>query len=1224
MPTQDNTTTMTKLSKAKRAPSKSPTESKPMSNKRRTPLKSKGQHFFNDTTHMQDGWQFSDSGNPNDDDFFQSMINQSEGSSSGSEKMENMNAKTPKAMYQEKWPTPRQATSPHKMETSDEENYIPVTDVNTAKEEPKRKRTDSPKEIEVIEIVESIEDDEIAEHKNETKKPAKKKQSVEEKAQSCITSYITSPTTDNPTKKKKKKGSPKPKKVKKRNQKSTQREEEYVDKADKTLDGGKRSNNEKGQNKSIKKKPSTEKSENKKMKNKENKSSNEEEKHNSTANDKTSQGVNWDTNEEQMESPSTLKSALKKDQSKAETKQKKMQPLRIDTDNNDEEEGSVATQKANQYQEGKETTTTQEDCTNTISSDTTTKNQTKEEESLIVEPINVRCQFSFVMKSIDHEKIAQQVQGTEKIDESAFSRIRTPLLEVFQQIKKIDENAKLMKWSDKKEFKTLDSTNDTEFPSDPAELALYFPGLRPKQTSGRVFVRVRIHSPERKENIVSEMVEWARLYSINFNKCVVQTESAEIAGWLLYSSQYMDTDHMASFLQSKTGFEWGLRLGAITNSDKNIAYKDRVKAMILYVPSGMGNQGANQASNYFSSKEYIPEVHGIEERYQFVPPEQKVAGPTGKKMFLQYVERQRAHQQLLKGHFCNLFAKDIDTSIMDKREKIAVSIREMVLNIYTAPDSDFNTPPYLFVSVDFTPDSKRQFFDGRPGPGGPGYIFSFYSKYQGEAIQMIQGLGRYVRSTYSRRIAAKAFTKTHFLGNEGWYWDIDNHKFITPEETRLENNLCKDMNHLIVNSVAQASRESEREALQAKNNNPNEAVGPTDEQVSDKERNNQNQSIPNTTTVTKPGSNQETNTSNTITSQKKTGETNGKTTNAMHQPKEGKLQTAMVLVRNQLDGEDSIIKEKDIEMLRATADRDDDSLDSTTAIVRKDVPHIEYNNRGDSESASAASSLTFGTATGNESISIKETSSKDYSSIVSKDPSTIDSIIGNASSLMGSIATTGKDTVMKMVNSDKSVSKKLSTTQAYFQSQIRRLLAEEKKALIALKKADQTKSIDNTNISNEKIPTMSENYNKEEKIPETNKTTINNKTKSDQQVTREDSDYDSEDEETSSEDETSDDDSSSEDESRLKKQDGNSYDSSEEADDEDESDDKMDEEKAYTEYGSRSDDRDNYNDANDDNKENKEITQKTNPDNTYANKGSQSNKSRCEKQADSFDVSNNK
>ncbi len=1154
---------MTNPSKAKRAPSKSPTESKPMSNKRRTPLKSKGQHFFNDTTQMQDGWQFSDSGNPNDDDFFQSMINQSEGSPSGSERMENMNAKTPKEMYQEKWPTPQQSTSPHKMETSDEENYIPVTNADTAKEEQKRKRVASPKEIEVIDIAESTEDDEIVEYKDETKKPATKKQSVEEKAQSSITSYITSTTTNNPTTKKKKKGSPKTKKVKKRNQKATQREKQYVDKADKMADGSK------------------------------------------------------------MESPSNIKSALKKDQSEAETKQKKMQTLRIDTDNNDEEEGSVATQKANQYQEVKETTTTQEDCTNTISSDTTTKNQTKEEESMVVEPINVRCQFSFVIKSIDHEKIAQQVQGTEKIDESAFSRIRTPLLEVFQQIKKIDENAKLMKWSDKKEFKTLDSTNDSDFPSDPAELALYFPGLRPKQTSGRVFVRVRIHSPQRKENIVSEMVEWARLYSINFNKCVVQTESAEIAGWLLYSSQYMDTDHMASFLQSKTGFEWGLRLGAITNSDKNIAYKDRVKAMILYVPSGMGNQGANQASNYFSSKEYIPEVHGIEERYQFVPPEQKVAGPAGKKMFLQYVERQRAHQQLLKGHFCNLFAKDIDTSIMDKREKIAVSIREMVLNIYTAPDSDFNIPPYLFVSVDFTLDSKRQFFDGRPGPGGPGYIFSFYSKYQGEAIQMIQGLGRYVRSTYSRSIAAKAFTKTHFLGNEGWYWDIDNHKFITPEETRLENNLCKDMNHLIVNSVAQASREAEREALQAKNNNPNEAVGPTDEQVSDKESNNQTQSAPNTTTVTKTGSNQETNPSNTITSQKKT-ETNEKTANASHQPKEGTLQTSMVLVQNQLDGEDSIIKEKDIEMLRATTDRDDDSLDSTTAIVRKDVPHIEYNNRGDAESASAASSLTFGTATGNESISTKETTSKDHSSMESKDPSTINLIIGNASSLMGSIATTGKDTVMKMVNSDKSVSKKLSTTQAYFQSQIRKLLAEEKKALIALKEADQMRRIDNTNISNEKIPTMSENYSTEEKIPEINKTTINNKTKSGQQVTKEDSDYDSEDEETSSEDESSDDDSSSEDESRLQKQDGNSYDSSEEADDEDDSDEKMDEEKASTEDGSRSDDRDNYNDANDDKKENKEINQKTNPDNTYANKGSQNNKSRCEKQADSFDVSNNK
>ena len=61
----------------------------------------------------------------------------------------------------------------------------------------------------------------------------------------------------------------------------------------------------------------------------------------------------------------------------------------------------------------------------------------------------------------------------------------------------------------------------------------------------------------------------------------------------------------------------------------------------------------------------------------------------------------------------------------------------------------------LFHSVDFNGDSGKLWLGNTTGPGGSCHVFTFYNKVQSEAIQMIRGLGMYVRRMYRTRVAQK-------------------------------------------------------------------------------------------------------------------------------------------------------------------------------------------------------------------------------------------------------------------------------------------------------------------------------------------------------------------------------------------------------------------------------------------------------------------------------------
>ena len=73
-----------------------------------------------------------------------------------------------------------------------------------------------------------------------------------------------------------------------------------------------------------------------------------------------------------------------------------------------------------------------------------------------------------------------------------------------------------------------------------------------------------------------------------------------------------------------------------------------------------------------------------------------------------------------------------------------LNLRDIILNIKV---QEVNSPlrgTYLFHAVDFVGDTAKLWIDNQLGPGGACFVFSYYKQNQGEAIQMIRGLGRYV------------------------------------------------------------------------------------------------------------------------------------------------------------------------------------------------------------------------------------------------------------------------------------------------------------------------------------------------------------------------------------------------------------------------------------------------------------------------------------------------
>ncbi len=712
---------------------------------------------------------------------------------------------------------------------------------------------------------------------------------------------------------------------------------------------------------------------------------------------------------------------------------------------------------------------------NTINSDKTSRYQTRTEENVIVEPINVRYQMTVLVEEPELTEVMEQVDDNNKASKDAdvlnWTRNRGILWEFLNYMFSTDNDSMLLQWSDNKSFKPLcrNGENENEVPKHHMIWQLYFDGLRYNLESGKMFVNIRIHTPNSMGYLEEKLYEYCNLRGRLFRRCVVQAEVAEAIGWLLYTSGYTDWEHLAQFLRRRTGFEWGLRLGLVTNDDSNMDYRYRVKAMFLYVDRKIDLAGINQATNIFAAKDILPDLLGIDDIYRFVPKQKRVSTPAAQESYTKYVNRQRSHQTNLRAYFCNIFEVSIDLPLRT-RDGPSISIREMVLNIPVRSVNDSASGAKLFFALDFTSDSRKQYFEGRRGPGGPGHIFSFYDSYEEEALAMVQGLGRYIRAIYGKHVAKRAFTLQHFSGNEGWKWDHRTRTFTTPQATHMERNLLHDSNAALLLRMQREEDERRREIEEAvaaataeaaaaryqqnrdadnQSVNPNEAVGVSQEPS-------QPPPTPPVRQLTRHE--REAAAAAAVASASAPGVARAQQLTAPSESSVG-------------NGKDSIVEEKKRHLAAMLHNRDDDSLNSTSMPVDGIIPNIQYNST-QTDNASTTSSLT------NNTTATIPDGDKKMAAVPSQEDNSLassKSSAGTFSSLLNdidSVTTIGQDTLVGILKKNINITEKKAATKRYLQAHIKKIVGLQSEFMSSLdqegaahKEKIRKKALENAKIS---------------------------------------------------------------------------------------------------------------------------------------------------------------
>ena len=449
-----------------------------------------------------------------------------------------------------------------------------------------------------------------------------------------------------------------------------------------------------------------------------------------------------------------------------------------------------------------------QDDINTISSDTTSHYKNHEEANKEEAPPSTRYQIGF---QIDDEDLDTLLQECANLDDDnnefpdTLSKTKALITSFFKQAKSLDNDFAIISWADASTFDMIKSIDD--IPSDTVKFASFCKGFRPRQTSGRMYLRLRLHAPTIGQTALDHgMTEWSRLSGCTFYKTVIQAENATPIGWFVYSSQHSNLNSLMSHLGVKTGYEWGYKLGACTAADSmetdpetdeqvRTQWKDRVKALFIYVPHDKAMEAKLVIANLMeiNSSTVSKQIPELSDKFLFMHPERQMSDEPSKQYYQQIVTKHISHCKHLRISIANIFDQPIDQPIVTRTQDY-ISLRQLVLSIrVTDKKSDFFNAS-LFHGLDFTEDSGKVYLNGLPGPGGPAYIFSFYEPMAAAAEEMIQGLGVYAGRIYGNRAMNPCFTESHWKGNQGWQWNRKEGLFLTPATRQREANLRFDPN----------------------------------------------------------------------------------------------------------------------------------------------------------------------------------------------------------------------------------------------------------------------------------------------------------------------------------------------------------------------------------------------------------------------------------------------
>ena len=479
-------------------------------------------------------------------------------------------------------------------------------------------------------------------------------------------------------------------------------------------------------------------------------------------------------------------------------------------------------------EEKEEASLSSEDSENTIKSEQTTVQMSKEELKKVRELPSTRYQFSFLIEDMTLAELKEEHEGKQTKNKDPATLIKRMLDILYAQLLYFDPQFKLLSWSSnhKKGPTYMKLGKSKAMPNNALFLKKYFDGLNLRRKSGRMYIRFRFHSTQ-QDKVYMDMKEWANAEGHRLSECVIQTENSTNIGWLVYSSQYTDTEYLKCLIMDELGFEVGFKLSAITNTDtwedeeqkKLTEWKNRKKALSVHVDTECANAAVAGIAKLFepiSLSTQLTYNTTVKDKFLFTRPEYTIPREHCLK-YKKLINRQSAHSKRLMADLNNDIIVDLDMIISSTAHNISkTTLRSLILNIRsTSSPQTYNM--LLFQGIDFTPNSKEVWINGIKGQGGPAHIFSFYSIFEAEARMMIRGLGTFLSAYHGYRNIYKCFSEDHWNGTTNWKWDRKNNVFKTPEVRQIKANVIYDPNAKVMDIFEKEDiEEAEKEAKKKK------------------------------------------------------------------------------------------------------------------------------------------------------------------------------------------------------------------------------------------------------------------------------------------------------------------------------------------------------------------------------------------------------------------------
>jgi hypothetical protein len=255
--------------------------------------------------------------------------------------------------------------------------------------------------------------------------------------------------------------------------------------------------------------------------------------------------------------------------------------------------------------------------------------------------------------------------------------------------------------------------------------------------------------------------------------CSSDHENLGRIGWLLYSLQDMDVNHLKSILTSLTGSEIGVKWMKITtdyNSKKGPSADDTTKALVLEGPQHQVYELRETLSNWYGSKSTsFPDAV----RMRLIPPLDALSDANCQENYGAALAKQASFVSKMGRGSSWEFTSNL---ILDKKEPHSgISLRQLIMAI---PSSQHPNYP-LFHCVN------------RGWKEGSMVVFHFLPSNESEARMYISGLVAYIRATASPWFL-KLFKPTARARSHGTTWDPMTRQIASLLDTNFADTLLSD------------------------------------------------------------------------------------------------------------------------------------------------------------------------------------------------------------------------------------------------------------------------------------------------------------------------------------------------------------------------------------------------------------------------------------------------